>query len=99
MTTLTSPMHDTTFVPGGEFTVGAEDEVLLVDGDGQLADRLAGTVVDALARDRLGGASVSREVFASQIEFNTPVCADAEAVADCLHRCRSALSAAGYRAV
>jgi hypothetical protein len=37
MTTSTPPVHDTTFVPGGEFTVGAEDEVLLVDGDGQLS--------------------------------------------------------------
>jgi carboxylate-amine ligase len=99
MSTPALPSRDTTFCPGGEFTVGAEDELLLVDADGQLASGETATAMEALDRDRLGGASVSREVYASQVEFNTPVCPDAEAVAECLHRCRSALRAAGHRAV
>src|SRR4051812_2045455 len=99
MSTPPVPLRDTTFCPGGEFTVGVEDELLLVDADGQLASGEAATMVAALGRDRLGNASVSREVYDSQVEFNTPVCPDAEAVADCLHRCRSALRAAGHRAV
>jgi carboxylate-amine ligase len=88
----------TAFRPGGEFTVGAEDELLLVDADGNLATGDHGPLITELD-SRVGPAAASREVYASQVEFNTPVCADAAELAESLRQCRSALADAGQQAL
>jgi carboxylate-amine ligase len=86
------------FRSGGEFTVGVEDEVLLVDHDGQLDGDSAGLIAE-LSRHGLGAGTATPEIFLSQVEFNTPVCHDAASVGSHLARCRSALSEVGQRAM
>ena len=87
------------FVPGGEFTVGAEDELHLVDRAGDLVVGDQQELIGGLHRARLGGCHASPEIFASQIEFGTPVCADAAAVVGSLARARSGLRTAGQSAL
>ena len=87
------------FVPGGEFTVGAEDELLLVDDQGGLVAGERQALIDSLDRARLGGCHASPEIFADEIEFGTPVCAEAGDVVDCLSLARSGLPAAGQSAL
>jgi glutamate---cysteine ligase / carboxylate-amine ligase len=87
------------FRSGGDFTVGAEDELLLLDRGGGLADGRCEEVIARLDRGLLGEAGVAPEVFTSQIEFNTPVCPDAGNLVEHLARCRAALAAAGQAAI
>ncbi|MFL6060715.1 MAG: YbdK family carboxylate-amine ligase [Marmoricola sp.] len=88
------------FSPGGDFTLGVEDELLLLDASNRLepsrSDHLVETV-RAATRDRPGTAS--QELFAAQIEFSTGICADAERAVEQLASMRSALAAAGGRAL
>jgi carboxylate-amine ligase len=84
------------FRPGGAFTLGAEDELILVDRDGRSAE--PADVVVAVRRRHPAG-TVSPEIFCSQIEFGTPVCHDAGELAACLASCRAALGQTGQRAV
>jgi len=87
------------FRPGGDFTVGAEDELILTAPDG--APRMAGAA-EAIARLREAPDppyAVSPELFANEIEFATPVCADAEAVVRSLSRSRRCLEAIGQSAM
>jgi glutamate---cysteine ligase / carboxylate-amine ligase len=86
------------FRSGGEFTVGVEDELLLVDHDGQL-DGDSAALIAQLDRHGLGASTATPEIFLSQVEFNTPVCQDAATVGRHLARCRSALSAVGQPAM
>lgn len=91
-----APSPDTVFpsyVPGGEFTVGAEEELVLVQPDGSLL-AAGGDVVARLAA--LGGCGrVSEELFAGQVELSTDVCRDANEVGLCLARFRRAVADAG----
>jgi glutamate---cysteine ligase / carboxylate-amine ligase len=87
------------FRPGGEFTVGVEDELVLVDQDGGPSAVGCADVISRLDTRRLARASASPEVFAGQIEFATPVCADAFSVVEHLTDCRGALWAAGQAAL
>jgi glutamate---cysteine ligase / carboxylate-amine ligase len=82
--------------PGGQFTVGAEDELLLVDEDGRLLGAAAAPVVAHLSRRGPRG-GVTGEVFVDQVELNTPVCADAESLATSLGRLRQWLTGNGAR--
>ncbi|GAA1964853.1 glutamate--cysteine ligase [Nocardioides panacihumi] len=87
------------FRPGGAFTVGAEDEVILTAPDG--GPRAVGA---AETIRRLRGATdppfaVSPELFANEIEFATPVCADADAVVRSLSQSRRSLVGIGQSAV
>jgi glutamate---cysteine ligase / carboxylate-amine ligase len=86
------------FRPGGDFTVGVEDELHLVDADGELGGDSA-KLIASLDRQGLAGNTATPEIFLSQIEFNTPVCRDADSVGVHLTRCRSVLAASGQLAV
>ncbi|MFL6156293.1 MAG: YbdK family carboxylate-amine ligase [Marmoricola sp.] len=90
----------TFFAPGGSFTVGAEDEVFLVDGNGALVPSLGEAVVSSW-RDRadIDSARVSGELYSAQIEFATSVCADGGEIACQLGSLRSELAARGVRAL
>jgi glutamate---cysteine ligase / carboxylate-amine ligase len=86
------------FRPGGEFTVGVEDELLLVDRHGELGGNST-RLIARLGRDGVGASTASPEIFLSQVEFNTPVCGDAATLGRHLAQCRSALAAAGQLAM
>lgn len=85
------------FGDGGNFTVGAEEELFLVDPEGDL---VRGTFPERLLEQSPGGAgAVTRELFAPQIEFATAVCADATVIEEHLRTLRGALTEAGGRAL
>ena len=76
------------FSPGGDFTVGVEEELMVVDSAGELMGAAATPLVDSLlgATHRDG---VKREIYADQVELNSPVCVSAEDVASHLRRLRA----------
>ena len=88
---------DPTFQPGGEFSVGVEEELLLVDEQGVLLGAAATPVVQALRRVTTDRGVVTGEIFADQLELNTPVCANADEVARSLGELRSSAVDAGAR--
>ena len=65
------------WLPGGDFTVGVEDELLMVDDAGQLLGRAAATVLASVQREDSSG-TVKPEIFLDQVELGTPVCSDAD---------------------
>ena len=85
------------FCPGGEFTVGAEDELLLVDGNGQLLGPAAAPVMAALKQQSPCAGTVTGEIFVDQVELGTPVCRDAEEVVRSLGELRRWLADNGAR--
>ena len=89
----------TSFVPGGEFGVGAEEELILVDADDRLRPTSAAPLVERLRTECHKVATVSTELYAAEIEFATVVCDDAEEVATCLRASRAALARLGGRAM
>jgi len=76
------------FRGGGDFTLGAEEELLLVDRRGRLAD-VSEAVLPRLLPEGSGDATPSVEIFACEVEFGTPVVDDADALAECLGHARS----------
>jgi len=86
------------FHAGGDFTVGVEDELLLVGADGELGGDSA-ELIARLDRHGLEGSTATPEIYLAQVEFNTPVCADAAGVGEHLARCRSALADIGQRGI
>ena len=87
------------FVPGGEFSVGAEEELLLVDAEDRLRPASTRPLVERLRAECHQVATVSTELYAAEIEFATVVCDDAEEVATCLRASRAALARLGGRAM
>ena len=87
----------TPFMSGGEFTVGAEEELLLVDDGNRLRRAPADDLVDAVRDECTEVAAVSTELYAAEIEFATVVCDDADGVGACLAQARAALARAGGR--
>jgi carboxylate-amine ligase len=90
-------MEESAFSPGGEFTVGVEDELLLVDECGEL-DGEGGELIAKLD-GLLGASEACQEIFASQVEFNTPASPNALAIGEHLVRCRTSLAVVGQRAI
>lgn len=66
------------FVAGGEFSVGVEDELMLVDASGCLLGAAAQPLVDAVRGSGPPAGVVTGEIYADQVELNTPICASAE---------------------
>jgi carboxylate-amine ligase len=96
---LAPSLTGTSFVPGGEFTVGAEEELLLVDADHRLRSTPATSLVERLGAACTRVGTVSSELYAAEIEFATAVCEDATGVGTCLASARAALARAGGRAL
>lgn len=85
------------FVPGGAFTVGVEDELMLVDGAGELLGPAAQPVVDAVRGTASPAGVVTGEVYVDQVELNTPICRGAEDAWRSLRELRRTVSAGGAR--
>lgn len=82
---------------GGQFTVGAEEELLLVDAEGQLLGPAAAELRAQLCRRKPPVGQVTGEVFVDELELNTPACADAEELAGTLGDLRRWVVAHGGR--
>ncbi len=93
---IAGPARVPPYVPGGDFTVGVEEELMLVDASGELLGTEAVALVASLA-ERTPSGVVTGEVYADQVELNTPVCADAEGVWRSLQELRRTVSAQGAR--
>ncbi|GAB7003360.1 carboxylate-amine ligase [Nocardioides sp. AN3] len=91
---LTSPVPP--FQPGGEFTLGAEEELLLVDADGMLTDT-AEALIQRVAPRSSEEARPSAEVYRCQVEFDTPVAPTADVLVRSLARARERVVAEGER--
>ena len=87
------------FRAGGDFTVGVEDELLLVDRDGELVSGPTASVIAGLERDPALTSRAGPEIYACEIEFATPVCRDGAEAATALARCRAALGDVGQDAL
>jgi carboxylate-amine ligase len=84
-------------VPGGDLTVGVEEELMLVDGAGALMGLEAVPLVDLLREAGSPAGVVTGEVYADQVELNTPACRSAEDVRASLRQLRRAVVAGGAR--
>ncbi|KQV67745.1 hypothetical protein ASC64_11025 [Nocardioides sp. Root122] len=85
------------FVPGGDLTVGVEEELMVVDAAGELLGADAEPLV-ARACDAGSSAGVlTSEVYVDQVELNSPVCRSAEEVLASLRQLRSDVSGHGAR--
>ena len=89
------PASDDLFRCGGEFTVGAEEELLLVGADDQLLPGAGESLVEAL--DGRAEGTTSRELYGAEIEFATAVGGSGEEVAAWLATFREDLVRAGGR--
>lgn len=97
MSRPTSPSGEVPpFQPGGDFTLGAEEELLLTDADGMLIDVAEG-LLPRLAASSADDARPAVEVYSCQVEFDTPVVTTAEALVDSLARARARVAAEGVR--
>ena len=83
-------------VPGGEFTVGVEEELMLVDDRDELMGAAAAPLVEAMSQTVPDAGVVTGEIYVDQVELNTPVCRSAEdAWRSCATSGRSSTSRAG----
>lgn len=85
------------FVPGGEFTVGVEEELMLVGRGDDLLGDAAAPLVHALSRSWTGAGLVTGEVFVDQVELSSPPCPRAEDVVAALRGMRAWLLEQGAR--
>jgi glutamate---cysteine ligase / carboxylate-amine ligase len=83
------------FAAGGEFTLGAEEELLLVSQDGGFVQGGVDRVLAALPPCSSEAGTIGPEVFTNQIELNSAVCPDADRLAQCLGTLRQRLHQAG----
>lgn len=74
---------------GAEFTVGVEEELMVVDAEGELLGAAAAPLVDLLRRSTPGFGVVTGEIYADQVELNSPACATAEDVVRSLRALRT----------
>jgi carboxylate-amine ligase len=87
----------TAFAAGGEFSVGAEEELLLVDTQDELISTETPGLIALLSTGSQPSGLVSAELFGAEIEFATAVCRSADGVRDCLGDLRSRLCRTGAR--
>lgn len=85
------------FRSGGGFTVGVEEELMLVDDRDGLLGARACDMVEAMSGTTSCGGVVTGEIYVDQVELNTPVCADAEEVLGSLRSLREHVTAHGGR--
>lgn len=92
-----SPLGVLDWRPGGAFTLGAEEELVLVDGEGRLLGADAAALRTSLCDSQPQRGAVNGEIFVDQVELDTPVCADGESLAGSIGDLRSVLVAGGAR--
>jgi carboxylate-amine ligase len=83
------------FGESAAFSVGVEEELMILDGESLLLAPRADEVIAASEGEELPG-TLKSELFASALELNTGVCASAEEAADAiveLRRCAARLAA------
>jgi carboxylate-amine ligase len=85
------------FRSGGDLTVGVEEELMLVDAAGRMLGVRGAAVVEAIRTTCTSHGVVTGEVYVDQVELNTPVCRNADEVADSLRELRAAVIAQGAR--
>ena len=83
------------FVPGGDFTLGAEEEALLVQRNGRLRTTGAVRLAAALSHAPATAGLVVPDVFANQVELNSAVCDSAESLHRSMRQLREQVRAAG----
>lgn len=98
-TSVATPADGTAgdFAPGGEFTVGAEDELLLVDDDHELVSTGTAPLIRRINAHPHSGGLASTELFGAEIEFATAVCTGAADLRAGLEWFRSDLVRSGAR--
>ncbi|WP_210650554.1 YbdK family carboxylate-amine ligase [Nocardioides sp. SYSU D00065] len=84
------------FRGGGEFTVGVEEELMLVDEAGELLGTGGAALVDSMVASSAHGV-LTGEVYVDQVELNTPVHLGAEDAARSLRGLRASAMAQGAR--
>jgi carboxylate-amine ligase len=85
------------FVAGGTFSVGVEEELMLVDAAGDLLGPAAAALVEQLRMPESRHGIVTGEVYVDQVELNSPVCRGGEDAARSLRVLRSAVLGRGAR--
>lgn len=85
------------FEKGSEFTVGVEDELMLVDDQNQLLGHEAAGLIEQLGLRRSPHGRFTTEVYVDQVELVTRVCRDAAEIVDALQSLRSSVLEAGGR--
>lgn len=85
--------------PGSAFTLGAEDELLLVDEQHQLLGGAAAPLMATLRQHGPADGAIKGEIFVDEVELETPVCSGADDLLGSLSRLRGCLTATGVRAV
>ncbi|GAB7006608.1 carboxylate-amine ligase [Nocardioides sp. AN3] len=89
---LPSPLPP--FEPGGDFHLGAEEEIILVDRDGCLTD--ADVALPRLTSWSSPAGRFSPEIYSCQVEFGTPVVATADELVRSLAYGRRRVAAEGF---
>ncbi len=83
--------------PGGEFSVGVEEELMLVDDRDELLGPTAASLVESLSETGSQHGVITGEIYVDQVELNTPVCGGAEDVWRSLRELRSTVIGQGGR--
>lgn len=84
-------------VPGGDLSVGVEEELMLVDEAGALLGPAAAPLVDRLRDAGSSAGVVTGEIYVDQVELNTPVCRSGDEVRASLQQLRASVTAGGAR--
>lgn len=84
-------------VPGGDFSVGVEEELMLVDDHDELMGATAAPLVEAMSQSLPDAGVVTGEIYVDQVELNTPVCRSAEDVWRSLRDLRAIVGKEGAR--
>lgn len=83
------------FDKGSEFTVGVEEELMLVDGQNRLLGPEAAGLVEQLCLRHSHHGRFTTEVYVDQVELVTRICRDAGEATDALRSLRGAVHEAG----
>lgn len=87
------------FRSGGDFTVGVEEELMLVDESGALLGAAASPLLDPVRVMTRTEGGVTGEIWADQVELSSPVCANAQDVVSSLRMLRRRVADRGLRAM
>jgi glutamate---cysteine ligase / carboxylate-amine ligase len=95
---MSSAIPEARFGSGADFSLGIEDELLLVEPIAHVLDHSAAQVLDRLTVAPVDG-GVHPEAYAGVVELVSPICADASEAVGALARLRGRLTAVGATAM